>query len=61
LTIWGAPTLLKALTTWVCGSADWIRSPGDSLGPVKKGRIPPTGTVSAIGLVVSITVLPAKL
>src|ERR1017187_9601744 len=56
-----APTLLKALTTCASGAAAWTRSPSDSFRPVVNTSTPSTGGASAIGLVVSITVLPARL
>ena len=51
------PTQLKAFTNRAAGTARWSRSMSESLGPVKKGRMPFTGGPE-MGLVASTTTLP---
>ncbi len=54
------PTQEKAFTKWAAGTLACKRSRRESPGPVKNGITPFTGGPSAMGLLVSMTVLPAR-
>lgn len=59
-TIFGFPTELNAFTKFTFGCAAWRRSISDSSRLVKNFSTPFTGGAAAMGLVGSITVLPAS-